>query len=200
MAHDIHHALQILHDVALSYTNSTPRLWYPHVSWAWLGVAPRTFVLNEEQNSYPDDPGSEPSTTVSAQKARQGMAENRDIVTSSLVHARSNPSRNQSWKRPITSVWIPFIVYRMWNWQSTLNIRLSTSRCLRSMQHSRHLQHAMKNAAGVAILSFAAFLPSRSSGEQPNCPLVIDPQCENRQSLLCVSSWPVGDYQFCMGA
>ena len=157
------HALQIAYDIILIYETSPLRLWHPHLSWSWLGVAPRTFVLEEERSSYRGE-DVDILVNLSAQETIQGLAEQSTTATNiragSLLRADDKISRSPH----VRSVWIPLIIYRLWNSPTVLRMRVCMSRLVRATQHSPHLQHALKNATGVALLSFAAFLPDGSPG------------------------------------
>jgi hypothetical protein len=112
---------------------------------------------------------SEAETTLSAEEIRQGIAfvdRHDEITTQEVFYShviRRIPTGPQlslkSLPRCLSST-----PQRLWNHPVILQLRLGASRAIRNTQHSSHLQHATKNAIGVAMLSFPAFLPSNSAG------------------------------------
>ncbi|KAG2349332.1 hypothetical protein BDR05DRAFT_979574 [Suillus weaverae] len=170
MAYDTSHILQVAQNIAAHHEASRLRFWLPQLTWQWLGVAPRTFIMEEYETPIAHD-ASEAETTLSVEEVRQGIAfvDRHDEITSQEVsysHAiRRIPTGPQlslkSLPRCLSST-----PQRLWNHPVILHLRLGASRVIRNMQHSSHLQHATKNAVGVAMLSFPAFLPSDSAGFQ----------------------------------
>ncbi|KAG1778598.1 hypothetical protein EV702DRAFT_1178930 [Suillus placidus] len=170
MAYDTSQILQVAQNIAAHHEASRLRFWLPQLTWQWLGVAPRTFIMEEYETPIAHD-ASEAETTLSAEEVRQGIAfiDRHDEITSQEVsysHAiRRIPTGPQlslkSLPRCLSST-----PQRLWNHPVILHLRLGASRVIRNMQHSSHLQHATKNAVGVAMLSFPAFLPSDSAGFQ----------------------------------
>ncbi|KAG1883151.1 hypothetical protein F4604DRAFT_1741037 [Suillus subluteus] len=170
MAYDTSHILQVAQNISAHHEASRLRFWLPRLTWQWLGIAPRTFIMEEYGAPMAHD-ASEAETTLSAEEVRQGIAfvDRHDEVTSQEVsysHAiKRIPSGQQlslkSFPRCLLST-----PQRLWNHPFILQLRLGASRVIRNMQHSSHLQHATKNAIGVAMLSFPAFLPSNSAGFQ----------------------------------
>lgn len=166
----MHHALTISHNIACLHENSRPRLWHPRFSWAWLGVAPRTFILDERSIAVAEDI-YDAETNLSREETRQGLVEHCGV---------SNvPDTNVSLSIPITEKisgighksahrfsfhQIYLLIPRVWRYRAVIGFRIRLSRVIRSIQHSSHLRHALKNAAGVALLSAPAFLPANSRG------------------------------------
>ncbi|KAG0705229.1 hypothetical protein DFH29DRAFT_800614 [Suillus ampliporus] len=171
MAYDTSHILQVAQNIAAHHEASPLRFWLPRLTWQWLGVAPRTFIMDEHGTHIAQDV-IEAETTLSVEEVRQGMAfvDQQDSLSETMSQDVSYspalmgvPTGLQlslkSLPRCLTST-----PQRLWNHSVVLRLRLSASKIIRNMQHSSHLQHAMKNAIGVAMLSFPAFLPSNSVG------------------------------------
>ena len=55
-------------------------------------------------------------------------------------------------------------VGRAWSSERMLRARVWLSKAHRAVQHSSHWRHGFKNAIGVAVLTFPAFLPADSAG------------------------------------
>ncbi|KAG2147365.1 hypothetical protein BD769DRAFT_1415945 [Suillus cothurnatus] len=170
MAYDTSHILQVAQNIAAHHEASRLRFWLPRLTWQWLGVAPRTFIMEEYGAPIAQD-ASEAETTLSAEEIRQGIAfvdRHDEITTQEVFYShviRRIPTGPQlslkSLPRCLSST-----PQRLWNHPVILQLRLGASRAIRNTQHSSHLQHATKNAIGVAMLSFPAFLPSNSAGFQ----------------------------------
>jgi hypothetical protein len=161
MAHDMQHALDATEDIVAAYSVSNLRLWYPRFSLAWLGARPSTFVL-DERGIFLDEEIPDLASRMSREETNQGIAEHysaSEPLTHSLVTKTAKPKGN-----PLTPLWYYSLARRVWNHRRTMRARLSLSNSIRSIEHSPHLRHAFKNAAGVAILSIPAFLPTTSSG------------------------------------
>jgi hypothetical protein len=145
-----------------TYPSSSPRLWFPKLSLAWLGRPPKAVILDDwDMSTIVHRPGSEMS--LSSEEARQGIAERTSALPRSATGRlemyedyQDKPKRNY-FKN------IPQFFRRGWSYPSTLRARLLLSKAFRSVQHSQHIHHALKNAAGVALLSVPAFLPKDST-------------------------------------
>lgn len=169
MAHEMHQSLQISHHIACLHETSNHRLWYPHFSLAWFGVAPRTFVLNERDGAFTADiTDTDANTNLSAEETRRGLDEHYKVANIRI------PDSHVSLSTPVIKR-IPGIVKksayhfhlalpRLWRFRAVLRLRLGLSKVIRAIQHSSHLRHALKNAVGVALLSFLAFFPPGSAG------------------------------------
>lgn len=55
-------------------------------------------------------------------------------------------------------------VGRVWSSERMLRLRVWLSKRYRSFHHSSHWKHGLKNAVGVAVLTFPAFMPADSAG------------------------------------
>ncbi|KAG2149189.1 hypothetical protein DEU56DRAFT_970914 [Suillus clintonianus] len=168
MAYDTSHILHVAQNIAAHHEASRLRFWLPQLTWQWLGVAPRTFIMEDYGAPIAHDAFEAPDTTLSDEEVRQGIAfvDRQDESKSrevSYAHAIkrifAGPHLSLKAFRSLSSA-----PQRLWNYPVLLRLRLGTSKIIRNMQHSTHLQHAMKNAIGVAMLSFPAFLPSNSAG------------------------------------
>ncbi|KAG1849064.1 hypothetical protein C8R48DRAFT_729509 [Suillus tomentosus] len=170
MAYDTSHILQVAQSIAAHHEVSRFRFWLPRLTWQWLGVAPRTFIMEEYGAPITHD-AFEAETTLSAEEVRQGVAfvDRQDDTTSqevSYCHATRNiPTVPQLSLKSLPRC-LSLTLQHLWNHRVILQLRLGASRVIRDTQRSSHLQHATKNAIGVAMLSFPAFLPSHSAGFQ----------------------------------
>lgn len=168
MAYDTSHILQVAQSIAAHHEVSRFRFWLPRLTWQWLGVAPRTFIMEEYGAPITHD-AFEAETTLSAEEVRQGVAfvDRQDDTTSqevSYCHATRNiPTVPQLSLKSLPRC-LSLTLQHLWNHRVILQLRLGASRITRDTQRSSHLQHATKNAIGVAMLSFPAFLPSHSAG------------------------------------
>jgi hypothetical protein len=179
MAHEMHHALQISFNIACQHENSRPRLWHPRFSWAWLGVAPRTFIL-DERSAILDDEISDRDTNLSLEETRQGLVEHYGVsnipdkdVSLSIPIAEKIPGVGKKSAYQFSFRDIRLILTRVWRVRRVLRLRLGLSKIIRAIQHSSHLRHALKNAAGVGLLGFPAFLPTNSAGEERSINMFI---------------------------
>ncbi|KAG1832744.1 hypothetical protein EV424DRAFT_1469474 [Suillus variegatus] len=158
MAYDTSHILQVAQSIAAHHEVSRFRFWLPRLTWQWLGVAPRTFIMEEYGAPITHD-AFEAETTLSAEEVRQGVAfvDRQDDTTSqevSYCHATRNiPTVPQLSLKSLPRC-LSLTLQHLWNHRVILQFRLGASR------------HATKNAIGVAMLSFPAFLPSHSAGFQ----------------------------------
>lgn len=155
MAHDMQHALDVAEDIFTQYSVSNLRLWLPRFSLAWLSAKPSTVVL-DERGIFLDEEIPNLASSLSREEANQGIAEH-----CSISDLRTSPPNKITTTRGNSSTlrWYNALIYLMWNHTRTMRIRFSLSTLILSIEHSPHLRHAFKNAAGVAILSIPAFLP-----------------------------------------
>jgi hypothetical protein len=145
-------ALQASQHLALQHNESQTRLWFPHFSMAWLGVPPRHVLLDSTTNAGGDE-SFKPAHTLSAVEARQGVRE-----------AQASASREKALTRARYFLDLPHRIHEAWSGPTLLPSRIALSGMLQSIRKSSHARHALKNAAGVAALSFPAFLPLGSAG------------------------------------
>ncbi|KDQ53035.1 hypothetical protein JAAARDRAFT_61594 [Jaapia argillacea MUCL 33604] len=165
MANEMRRGLRIAEGICEGYETSRTRLWFPRISYAWLGVSPRTFIMQEETDGIPlEYTVSDASGGMSAAEAKEGLAEqaysraHRSFPNINVVPSAGVTRMRMSWRLPFA------LIYLMWTHSFVIYFRLRLSRLLRSAQHSSHLRHALKYAGGVAILSIPAFLPLGSPG------------------------------------
>ncbi|KAG1756228.1 uncharacterized protein EDB91DRAFT_1091325 [Suillus paluster] len=170
MAYDTSHILQVAQNIAVHHEASPLRFWLPRLTWQWLGVAPRTFIMDEHGTHIAHDV-TEAETTLSAEEVRQGIAfvdqqdEEKSQEVSYPPTLKEIPTGPQLSSKSLPQCLLS-TPRRLWNHSVVLQLRLRASKIIRNTQHSSHLRHAMKNAIGVAMLSFPAFLPSNSAGFQ----------------------------------
>lgn len=161
MANDTRRALYVCEALINSHETSRPRLWYPRLTADWLGAMPTTVLIEEHEedilnHGLPDaEMKGGPLVPMETLKA---MSENSNGTITGV------PSIKTDWNMFRSYHWIWRFVFYLWNRPRTLRVRLSLSRIVRSVNHSSHLRHALKNAAGVALLSIPAFYPPDSSG------------------------------------
>lgn len=163
MAHEMHQSLQISHNIAYLHETSNHRLWYPHFSLAWFGVAPRTFILDERDGVFAADI-PDINTSLSAGETKQGLDEQAADVPDNHASLSTPIIQRIPWIGKKSSYSFHLVIPRLWRFRAVLRLRLGLSKVIRAIQHSSHLRHALKNAVGVALLSFPAFLPIGSSG------------------------------------
>ncbi|KAG6861742.1 hypothetical protein C0995_012747 [Termitomyces sp. Mi166 len=83
MAQDVQSALQDAEDIFTSYTELSTRLWYPRFSWAWLGIAPSTLLLDECTISEDQEEVQDMTDNTSQHETLRGIAEQRLPLSSS---------------------------------------------------------------------------------------------------------------------
>lgn len=180
---DMLRALKISHTVACLHEDSRRQLWLPHLSWAWLGSAPKIFIL-EEKNTITVGEMMDMNSRLSTETqenlitrrlsatSRRGAVErygttnveDKDLTVFSHLVEKGMTDTNQ---KPVSRfTWSQLYLAFPWAWGTpfVLRIRLLMSKALKSIKHSSHLRHALKNAVGVAALSVPAFLPVGSKG------------------------------------
>ncbi len=178
MAQEARVALQVAQRFASQYEDSRPRLWYPHFSLAWLGIPPGPFITDDPVaqltiwNAPSNDTLNAADTNYAAPEWKQGLREHVhriDVRRSALSAARMNlPAKSNSitkrrevWWGNNISRWID----HAWSNKRSLKLRMKLWRFIKAVRHSSHLRHAAKNACGVALLTFPAFMPANSDGE-----------------------------------
>ncbi|KAH8983677.1 hypothetical protein EDB86DRAFT_2811253 [Lactarius hatsudake] len=155
MAEEMHNALIVVDKVLLLHSTSRTRLWYPRLSLAWLGIAPPTIIDDIHVTLDDDDPGRfEDEHNMSMAEAREGLSELARWREATWYSRPSSPEPNEIFHRKV--IYGPRIT----------RFRLIFATCVRGVARSSHLQHAIKNSIGVALLSLPAFLPTGSSGQK----------------------------------
>jgi len=98
-------------------------------------------------------------TNLTVEEAREGVEEyNRSIPEEDVKSEGGSTLKKVSRANPVAAI------RRIWRSARVVRTRLQLSSWERAIHHSPHLQHAFKNAAGVALLSLPVFLSPRSSG------------------------------------
>ncbi|KAI9510386.1 hypothetical protein F5148DRAFT_1179931 [Russula earlei] len=162
MANEMHSALLVVDKVIDLHNTSRTRLWFPHISRAWLGIAPPTIIHDDRDRVMADDNDPErfeDEHKLSMAEAREGLSE--------LVRWRES---NQS--APISPHDYTFTSKQSLRLRSMIygpritRLRFLLAGCVRAVRHSSHLQHAVKNSMGVMLLSLPSFLPTGSTGQR----------------------------------
>ncbi|GJE97050.1 Fusaric acid resistance protein-like [Phanerochaete sordida] len=174
MAQELLVALQVAQRFATYYENARPRLWYPRVSLAWLGVPPGPYISDDPnaQNALltAGDGSVTPTAdnTYTAPEWKQGLREHAygvDVRHSAMKTARMRVARRGSEDREPAPAWnLSQWIHYVWSSTKSLRFRIRLWRVLKATQRSSHLRHALKNACGVALLSLPAFLPASTGG------------------------------------
>ncbi|EUC59435.1 fusaric acid resistance-like protein [Rhizoctonia solani AG-3 Rhs1AP] len=142
-------ALTLAHGIlSIHHTTSHPQIFFLRPSWFWLGMSPRT-VVAEEESPAPPGPSAEfdadpNADTLSLNEARTVLLPTPTIATLS-----------QKWSAA-----------RVMRTPIALRTRIALSNWLWRAKHSKHVQHALKNALGIALLLIPAVLPASSSGKK----------------------------------
>ncbi|TFY68062.1 hypothetical protein EVJ58_g1227 [Rhodofomes roseus] len=184
MAQEMRTALQIADRMYTQYEESHVRLWYPRISLAWLGVAQGHLISDsgdatvQIQASAPKGTGWETPNDAEASmtlaETAEGLLEKGYSLNTPLMGNSRLPGglsfsilgtkerAARSRKRMFFGS-IPDLVTWLWSQSWMIRLRLRMARSYRSVTHSPHLRHAIKNAIGVAVLSLPAFLPVNNS-------------------------------------
>ncbi len=159
MANEVRRGLLVADRVLDLHRTSQTRVWYPRLSWAWLGIASSTVIGDDREHLMSDDHDPvrfEDENRLSATEAREGLSE--------LVRWReanlSKPMSTSLSSKFASRESLRGIIYS----SRMTRLRLLFAACVRAIRHSSHLQHAFKNSIGVMLLSLPAFLPRGSAG------------------------------------
>jgi hypothetical protein len=171
MAHEMKQALHVVHRLTTVYSEGRAQLWLPHLNTAWLGVAPSSYALYEPGATLSLDHEGEYSleseANLTTMEARQGLLENSYTGLGTGFHDRIYSTSTAPFKTRVK--WsirdLPHFVHSLWSSGPSMYIRLLSNSFIRSIQHSSHVKHALKNVVGVAILSFPAFLSPDMPGQ-----------------------------------
>ncbi|TFY72380.1 hypothetical protein EVG20_g641 [Dentipellis fragilis] len=158
MSHEMRQALHVAQRIVNLHDASHTRLWYPRLSWAWLGIAPRSVMLDDRAPLTGDQDYLGADTHLSQAEVKQGMVETMSMGLDAECCAVPPTTSHSQEKLPLFRR-LPSLIHGLWSSRLVLRGRLGVSRILSSIQHSSHLQHAIKNAIGVALLSLPAFFP-----------------------------------------
>ncbi|KDQ12279.1 hypothetical protein BOTBODRAFT_161808 [Botryobasidium botryosum FD-172 SS1] len=138
------------------YEKSSPRLWYPRISIAWLGL-PFDSIVTEEPVFDDEEIEKERQEDISWFETRQGLAELDQEPVLPIYGGGLFTGSSDSWD-------LRKKVKHFWSSSSTLRFRLWFSKIVRSVRNSSSFRFAIKNALGVALLTLPAYLPPTSSG------------------------------------
>lgn len=159
MANEMRRALGVADRILDLHNTSQTRVWYPRLSWAWLGIASPTVIGDDREHVMSDDHDPqrfEDEHRLSVSEAREGLSELvrlREINQSKVSSLGSKFTSRESLK-------VRGIVYG----PRITRLRFLFAACVRAIRHSSHLQHAVKNSIGVMLLSLPAFLSRGSPG------------------------------------
>ncbi|KAF8746408.1 Fusaric acid resistance protein-like [Rhizoctonia solani] len=115
-------------------------------SWFWLGMSPRTVVAEEDSPVT-----SGPSTELDADVDADTLSLNEARTVLLPIPTTASPSHKWS-------------LIQIMRTPVALQARINLSNWLWRARHSKHVQHAIKNALGIALLLIPAVLPAYSSG------------------------------------
>lgn len=189
MAHEMRAALQIAAQMHAQYEESRVRLWHPHLSLAWLGVPPGPFIADDGAAALQlhavaagaalwadtDAPGGAASAfDLTAAETREGLVEQGFAASSPRLPGGLSREILRQRERRGARRSVAELVMAAWSHPRVLRARIYAARVHRAVLHSPHLRHGMKNAIGVAVLSFPAFLPLDSTGEGPRSSAWLD--------------------------
>lgn len=159
MANEVRRALLVADEVLDLHNTSQTRVWSPRLSWAWLGMAPPTVIGDDRDRVMTDDHDPdrfEDEHRLSVSEAREGLSELvgwREANLSKPILPSSKFTSRESLK-------LRGIIYG----PRITRLRFLFATCIRSIRHSSHLQHAVKNSIGVMLLSLPAFMSTGSPG------------------------------------
>lgn len=158
MANDTQRALCVCKDLIKSHEASHPTLQFPQVTTDWLGAIPSPVLIEEHEEDVLDHGIQDDEIRGGASVPMTLKSMSEDPIDDLAGVSSTKTSCDISYQ------WIWRIIFHLWNRPQILRARLLLSCTVRSVNHSSHLRHALKNAAGVALLSIPAFYPPDSSG------------------------------------
>jgi hypothetical protein len=161
MANEMRRALLVADKILDLHNTSQTRVWYPRLSWAWLGIAPPTVIGDDRDRVMSDDNDPErfeDENRLSVTEAREGLSELVRWREANLSKPISSSLGSKFTSRE--SLQLRSIIYG----SRITRVRFLFAACIRAIRHSSHLQHAVKNSIGVMLLSLPAFLPADSPG------------------------------------
>ena len=157
MGTEVQKALQVCTRMITLYESSSYRVWHPRISIAWLGLPSRSLVFDEQETIPVEHLPHETNLTI--EETREGVEEYNHLVPD-----EDAKSEGGSTLKKVARANPAVVIRRIWRSARMVQIRLRLSGWERAIHHSPHLQHAFKNAAGVALLSLPVFLSPESSG------------------------------------
>jgi hypothetical protein len=161
MANEMRRALLVADKILNLHNTSQTRVWYPRLSWAWLGIAPPTVIGDDRDRVMSDDNDPErfeDENRLSVTEAREGLSELVRWREANLSKPNLPSLGSKFTSRE--SLQLRSIIYG----PSITRLRFLFAACIRAIRHSSHLQHAAKNSIGVMLLSLPAFLSTESPG------------------------------------
>jgi hypothetical protein len=161
MANEMRRALLVADKILNLHNTSQTRVWYPRLSWAWLGIAPPTVIGDDRDRVMSDDNDPErfeDENRLSVTEAREGLSELVRWREANLSKPNLPSLGSKFTSRE--SLQLRSIIYG----PSITRLRFLFAACIRAIRHSSHLQHAVKNSIGVVLLSLPAFLSTESPG------------------------------------
>lgn len=187
MAHEMRIALNIAQRFADQYDSSRSRLWFPHLTLAWLGVPPGSFISDDPNvllNSASRDDIPDLNTEYGEAEFKQGFKEQvyrTDVRKTAAKAAMMRMSKGVNHgEGEDKSSWYQELSGLFWTNRKALKLRLQAWRYLQGVRHSSHLRHAVKAAVGVAVLTFPAFM----SRESPGLSTFPHPDVHNNMNVL----------------
>jgi len=161
MANEMRRALRVADTILDLHNTSQTRVWYPRLSWAWLGIASPTVIGDDREHVRSDDHDPqrfEDDRILSVSEAREGLSELVRLREANLSKVSSLGGSKFTSRE---SLKLRGIVYG----PRITRLRFLFATCIRAIRHSSHLQHAVKNSIGVMLLGLPAFLSKGSPGE-----------------------------------
>jgi hypothetical protein len=161
MANEMRRALLVADKILNLHNTSQTRVWYPRLSWAWLGIAPPTVIGDDRDRVMSDDNDPErfeDENRLSVTEAREGLSELVRWREANLSKPNLPSLGSKFTSRE--SLQLRSIIYG----PSITRLRFLFAACIRAIRHSSHLQHAVKNSIGVMLLSLPAFLSTDNPG------------------------------------
>ncbi|KAJ3553528.1 hypothetical protein NM688_g3561 [Phlebia brevispora] len=178
MAQEARTALQVAQRFATQYEESHPRLWYPRFSLSWLGVPPGSFVYDDPNmpldkwGSSSDETLTLPDSDYASPEWKQGLREihsvhvRRAALRAARMHMLAKDDHIDADHTPSWWTAISNWCYEAWANPRSMRLRMRLWKFLKAVRHSSHLRHALKNASGVALLTFPAFMPADSNARK----------------------------------
>ena len=112
----------------------------------------------DEQEAIPVE-GRPHESNLTVEEAREGVEEYTFSAPDEDAKSEGGSTLNKVVRsNPIA------VIRNIWRSARVVEIRVLLSNWERAIHHSPHLQHALKNAAGVALLSLPVFLSPESLG------------------------------------
>ncbi|TIB72848.1 hypothetical protein E3Q17_01223 [Wallemia mellicola] len=156
IAADLVFALTCVSDVLSSRLKNRRKIHYPRNFWSWL-KAPSTTI--NDFGMKPDGNDDFLSVEQKEENRHKHTFEEEMQLQAYAAYAIRRSRLKQS------GFSIKYWFLNIWDAPKVLKSRLAVARSFRSLRSSRHIKFALKNAAGVAVLSIPCFLPYKSPGQ-----------------------------------